>query len=205
MPPTPKRRLRELSAGLFLLAFGISSAFAQAPSEDPQPRPQAPPAARTAHRNYFAWNPMDLFFTGRLTVGFEHIFRIGERYYGLFVQHSSPMNSVFPGMLTVNATPASMADEFTYPESLDVFLCLHGRGRTRAMRYYPRIGLSSILNQGETERGLYLAFGPCGRMSFGKYFHITFGLTTLKIKLRGNSNYNWLQLPLIDFTLGLEF
>lgn len=205
MPYSARCRLRLPPAILLFLMIGISAAFAQAPFEDSQVRPQAPPAARMAHKNYISWNPLDLLLSGRLSVGYEHIFRIGERYFGLSAHYTSPMNSVFGGIVTNFQTGQALSDEFTFPTSVDVFLCLHGKGRSRAMRYYPRIGLSSILNPEEKDRCLYLAFGPCGRITFSKSFHVTFALTTLKLKLQQNKGYNWLQLPVFDFSVGIEF
>jgi len=161
--------------------------------------------AKIAHKNYVAWNPLDMFFSGRFSVGCERIFRLGDRYFGVFAQYTSPMNSVFKGMVTAHQKNVALSDEFQFPSGVDIYLCYHGKGRTRTMRYFPRVGLSFLKNPGMVETATYLAFGPCGRVAFGKNFNVTFGLTTLKIKLWGNRNYNWMQLPLFDFTVGFDF
>ncbi len=205
MHPPLKCRLRPWTTAFFFVLFGFSTASASPDAEQAKPLPQAPPAAKTAHKNYLSWNPLDLVLSGRFSVGYEHIFLLGERYYGLYVQFTSPMNSVIGGIVTNRVTTTALSDEFPFPSSFDFYLCLHGRGRSRTMRYFPRIGLSRLRNTGQSEWGTYLAFGPCGRVSFGKNFQVTFALSTLKLKLQGNREYNWMQLPVFDFMVGLEF
>jgi hypothetical protein len=200
-----RNQLKACPALLLLFALGFTAEPASAVTDEPQKLPQALPAAASANKSYLSWNPMDLIMSGRLSIGVERIFRIGQRYCGLYLQYTSPMNYVFNGLVTGHDSSVSLSDEFQFPSTLDVYFCYYGMGRARTMRYYPRIGISRICNPGETERGTYLAFGPCGRVAFGKNFHVTFALTTLKIKLWGNRNYNWLQLPLFDFMVGIDF
>ena len=188
-----------------IFAVGLSAATAAFPVDESQTPPQAPPAAILAHKNYFVWNPLDMLFSGRFSVGGERIFRLGDRYFGVYAQYTSPMNSVFNGMVTAHQKNVALSDEFQFPSGFDVYLCYHGKGRTRTMRYFPRIGLSFLNNPGVSETATYVAFGPCGRFAFGKNFNVTFALTTLKIKLKGSKDYNWLQLPLFDFMVGIDF
>ena len=116
---------------IFFFTFGLSAAFASHPPDPFQDPPQAPPVARTAHKNYLSWNPIDLAFTGRVTIGYERLFRLGSRYYGLYVQYTSPMNTVFTGIVTGRQTPFALSDEIQFPSGVDVYLYFHGKGTTR--------------------------------------------------------------------------
>lgn len=205
MHSSKRLRFRAWTVVFLLFAVGLPAAMASFPVDESQNPPQAPPAAKMAHKNYFSWNPLDMLFSGRFSIGYERIFRVGDRYFGVFAQYTSPMNSVFNGMVTAHQKSVALSDEFQFPSGVDIYLCYHGKGRTRTMRYFPRVGLSFLKNPDVAETGTYLAFGPCGRFAFGKNFHVTFALTTIKIKLQGSKKYNWMQLPLFDFTVGVDF
>lgn len=206
------KRTGKIGLALFLLSsLGTSTAFALFPSDSPQNPPPAaqaapaPPAAQRANKNYLSWNPLDVVFSGRLTLGYERMFRIGSRYFGLYFQYTSPMNYIFKGMVTSKDTAVSLSDEIQFPETVDFFINYYGPGRSRGIRYFPRIGLSLVKNPEQTERALYLAIGPSGRAIFGKHIHFVWALTTLKFKLSGNKYYSWMQFPVFDLMVGIDF
>ena len=98
-----------------------------------------------------------------------------------------------------------LARAYVYPSGIDLYVCYYGSGTARKMRYYPRIGLSVLRAEGESEIGTYVSFGPSGRVLFGKNGHATIALTTLKIKLTGNRRYNIFLLPVFDIMVGFNF
>jgi len=193
------------AALVFLSFLGFIGWPAPACAGQASKPPQAPPAAQSAHKTYLSWNPLDLFLSGRLSFGVEHIFRFGNRYFGFYAQYTSPMNSIMNGMVTSGDTADELADEIQFPRSLEFFVNFYGKGRAKALRSYPRIGLSLMKNPAERDSAVYLAIGPCGRLSLGRNFHVTLALTTLKFKLWGGRNYNWLQFPFLNFTVGIDF
>jgi hypothetical protein len=188
---------------LFLaLPFSVSAASAftdEAPPQKPAPIPVK------IHKNYFSWNPLDLILTGRMVVGYERVFKVGSRTFGLYAQYTSPMNSVWGGIMTAWQNKYSLSDEVIYPSGFELYVNYYAKGRPRQMRYFPRLGLSVLRAPEAIERALYMSIGPCAKVPIGKNGHVVLALTTFKFKLAGNKNYSWMLLPVFDFMVGLDF
>jgi len=202
----PKSRPSVAAAALFLLLLaGFPGPSAPAYAGQASKPPQAPPAALAAHKNYLSWNPFTLVLAGQLSVGYERIFRAGERYFGLYAQYTSPMNSAMKGLITASQTYVVYHDQLQFSETWDFLFSYYGKGRSRAMRYFPRVGLSLIKKPSEDHWAGYLAVGPCVRAALSQNVHLIIALTTLKFKLWGGPHYFFLDYPLFDLAVGINF
>lgn len=141
-------------------------------------------------KNYFSWNFLDLGITGRLIVGYEHVFQIGDRSYGLYAQFNSPQNYVVKGILTTQYADIPTRDMFEFPSGAEFFVHFYGKRGAGSIKSFLRSGLSFLKIVGETKSAVYLPVGLGVRTElFGK-FHIFMTLSTLKLKITGSRNYN---------------
>jgi len=190
---------------LILFGLGYTTAFGFSfPGQTQQP-PQKQSPAPKVHKTYISVNLLDPLMSGRLTIGLDRIIPIRGHYVGLCLQYTSPVNSVMRGLVTQKDNATTFSKEYQFPSSFDAFLCYYLKTQAVNGWYYARLGLSFVRNPGDTETATYLAIGPSARLIFGKNFHLTVGLSTLKFKLQGSRKYGLLILPLYDVAVGINF
>jgi hypothetical protein len=195
--------LRRSSARLLIFGLGFSTAFASFPSGPFSVSPQSTPSSPKMKRNFLSWNFFDLGITGRLIVGYEHVFQIADRSYGLFAQYTSPQNYIFKGLLTTHTADKPTRDMFEFPSGTEFFVHFYGRRGLGAMKSFLRVGLSVLRLVGETKNAVYLPIGLGARTELFGNFHIMLTLSTLKLKITGSRSYN---IVLVDpFAVMVEF
>jgi hypothetical protein len=137
-----------------------------------------------------SWNFLDLPITGRLIVGFEHVFQIADRSFGLYAQYNSPQNYVFDGILTTKYADKPTGDMFEFPSGAEFFVHFYGKRGAKSIKSFLRSGLSVLKIVGETKSAVYLPVGLGVRTEFFGKFHIFMTLSTLKLKITGSRKYN---------------
>lgn len=175
---------------ILFLGLGFTPAFASLSDDQASPSAKASLSSSKLKRNFVSWNFLDLPITGRLIVGCEHVFQIGDRSYGLYAQYNSPQNYVFKGILTTQYADKPTGDMFEFPSGAEFFAHFYGKRGAGSIKSFLRAGLSFLKIVGEAKSAVYLPIGLGVRAEFWGKFHILTTLSTLKLKITGSRNYN---------------
>jgi len=191
------------STCILFLGLGFTPAFASLSDDQVSTSAKTSLSSSKLKKNFVSWNFLDLPITGRLIVGYEHVFQIADRSYGLYAQYNSPQNYVFKGILTSKYYDKPTGDMFEFPSGAEFFVHFYGKRGTKSIKSFLRSGLSFLKIVGETESAVYLPVGLGARTELSGNFHIWITLSTLKLKISGNRKYN---IVLVDpFAVMVEF